>query len=723
MTCDECFEAVSASVDGELPGDQSEAMHLHLDDCADCQRLRERLLSLSAEMKVQPFPEPGPAQVQSVLEAAVSSLTTSRWSALLRLLRCPWESAPWRHGLRLASFGGAAGLAAVALIVRWILPPLSGTEATALGSVPAPFWGQLGSALPALAWLPLLVMLLAAWTGGWPALLSDLHGETRVQPGQVAAAAAGLALAGPFAAVPLLAGLEVGAYVLVCCLWTGICLLAAFAIIAFKTTRPLPRLALDFAVLVLPLALLESLARAGLALPQASEYQPAIAHLVGTLPFPTICAALGLLALSMTLLGAGLVGTIPTYRGAGGRALGLLLLIAGLGCLGYGFKRAYNLGSGSMSSRVRLETSRQAYLLSASEANPWLLPALAYPRLEVESGGDPRPRSRRLAVASAYLDWDEEATLDGVRNWAENAPGVAWGLSAFVDSLGRRQNPVELTLPSEERQKLVNELIHKLRWRVLATTALSSAPGSVHGRLVDARGHRQGLRLRLIEVKGDLSAVEAGLASEAAWAEKVADGDDLAAGYSLPVQRTAVTDAEGEFTSSRVPAGRYVLAFLPEQASPLTVNPSLPGIFEVGEGKLTLEPVRLSDGGQAEELPLQPGRWQAQGAVEFALSADGPSATMARGAVLSTLIDDHPFDSGSAHLKVLMHGGPEARVLLKLTLLSKDGRRQSESEQEVGQGLSELEIASRGREGYLQVVVLAISGNPRLKAARLEVRP
>lgn len=716
MTCDECFEAVSASVDGELPGDEREAMHLHLDDCADCQRLRSRLLSLSAEMKVQPFPEPGPAEARAVLEAALASLTTSRWSALRRLLRFPWESAAWRHGLRLASFGGAAGLAGLALIVRWILPPYSGTEATALGSLPDPLWSQAAGALPALAWMPLLVMLAAAWTGGWPALLADLQGEARVQPGQVVAAALGMAVAGPFAALPLLAGLQPGAYVLVCCLWSGVCLLAAFALVAFKTPRPLPRLALDFAALVLPLALLESLARAALTLPQASEYEPAIALLVGGQSLSALCLGLAGLLLSLTLLGAGLAGALPPYRGGNGRAIAVLMLAAGLSGLAYGVREARaHLPS---PPRLHLE-SGQVYLLATGESNPWLLPTLPYPNLKLEKPGTGQD-GLRAEVAAAYMAWDEPRMLQATRQWADASPGVAWGLSSFVDSLGQRRGP-ELTVPGEERQKLVRELLGELRWRVLSDVRVSTDSGSVSGRVVDARGRREGLRLRLLEVKGELRDVEAQLAAESDWAERVAAGGRFDS--ALPLLRTTLSDAEGEFSFSQVPPGRYVLALLPEQPSALTVNSSLPGVFEVGRGEARLEPIRLSEGGQAEDLSLEAGRWQAQGPVEFALSADGPSASLASGAVISTLVDDHPFDTGSARLKALLEGEPEARGLLKLTLLSKDGRRQAESELEVHPGACELEIAARGREGYLQIALVASQGSLRARAVRLEIRP
>lgn len=718
MTCDECFEAVSASVDGELPGDEREAMHEHLDDCADCQRLRARLLSLSAEMKVQPFPEPGPAEVKAVLEAAVASLTTSRWSALRRWLRFPWESAAWRHGLRLASFGGAAGLAGLALIVRWLLPPLSGTEATALHSLPDPIWSQLAKALPMLAWTPLLVMLVAAWTGGWPALLADLRAEAQVQPGQVAAAALGMAVAGPFAALPLLAALQPGAYVLVCCLWTSFCLLAAFALLAFKTPRPLPRLALDFAALVLPLAVLEGVARAALDLPQASEYEATIAEIVGSYSFPTLCAGIATLVLSLTLLGTGVAGAIPSYRSSGGRSIAFLMLVVGLGALGHGLKEAR--AHLSSAPRLRLDVSRQAYLLATSETNPWLLPALAYPRLEVESEGTAQ-EGLRAQVAAATLDWDEPRLLQATRQWAERTPGVAWGLSAFVDSLGERHGP-KLFVPSEGRQKLVAELLGMLRWRVLSQVQLSAANGSVIGRVIDARGRRAGLRLRLLETRGALEEVETDLAGEAAWAQRVAASTE-GPGNGLPLQRTAITGPEGDFTFPRVPPGRYVLAILPDQASSLTVNPSLPGIFEVGQGEVRLDPIRLSEGGQAEDLPLDSSLWQAQGPVEFTLGVEGPGARLGVGGVVSTLIDDHPFDSGTAQLKVKLDGEPDSRGCLKLTLLSKDGRRQAESEQEVRPGLSEVEIASRGREGYLQIALLASRGSLRAKAVRLEVRP
>jgi predicted anti-sigma-YlaC factor YlaD len=725
MTCDECFEAFSASLDFELPGDEQEAMNEHLDGCPDCQRLRTKLLSMSAEMKGQPFPEPAPEALKAMTEAALAGLQTSRWGLLRRFLRAPYENLLSRHGLRVASFGGVTALVTLSAIARWLLPPYVGMESAAKKGLPeAATWLAWAPSSGALTWAALTVIIVAAWTGGLPALLSDLWSEARLTHRQVGAAALGLALAGPFAALPLLAGLELGAYVLVCCFWTGLCLVAAFALIAFKTPRPLPRLALDFAALVLPLGLLEALARAALDLPRALECQPAIAMLVGSVPFPTLASCLILLASATTLLGSGLAGLIPSYRGGGGRALPLLLILGGLGGLAYGWLEVTPRGVVSP-VRAQLKESRQAYLLAAGPENPWLLPAIDYPRLEVDvAGPGVDPRAARLRLASAYLDWDEARALLALRTWADNAPGVTWGLSSFVDSLGQRQGPL-LTLPTEERQQAVAHLLGQLRWRVLAESALSSDRGSVSGRIEGAQGRREGVRLRLIEVNGELSTTLADLAKEADLARTLVAGDDLDSDFSVPLQRTVTSGVDGEFEITRVPDGQYVLAILSEQALSLTHNSTIPGVFEVKDGqKVRLEPIRLTVGSQGEDLTLDDSRWRAEGAVKFAVESSGPSLTVLPGAVVSTVVDGQTFSSGTAKVKVLTDGEPGAVGLLRVSLLSKEGRLHKESELELeGMGLQELEIASGDRQGYLRVALVGVSGRLKVKAVKLEVLP
>ncbi|MCA9781800.1 MAG: zf-HC2 domain-containing protein, partial [Candidatus Eremiobacteraeota bacterium] len=64
MTCNDCFEAFSCALDGELEPELQEAMNDHLESCADCRHLQTRMLSLSAEMKGQSFPVVPESQVR-----------------------------------------------------------------------------------------------------------------------------------------------------------------------------------------------------------------------------------------------------------------------------------------------------------------------------------------------------------------------------------------------------------------------------------------------------------------------------------------------------------------------------------------------------------------------------------------------------------------------------------------------------------------------------------
>ena len=163
MTCDECFEAFSASADGELTGDDLEAMNEHLDSCPDCQRQRTRLLSLSAEMKGQPFPEVDPAGLKGLVQTVLTgSAPASRWAFLRRALRAPYERWPWRHGLRVAAFGGMSAVVALAAIARWLLPPYAGLEAVPRRGLPdSALWASWAPTGEGLFWASLAVLLVA----------------------------------------------------------------------------------------------------------------------------------------------------------------------------------------------------------------------------------------------------------------------------------------------------------------------------------------------------------------------------------------------------------------------------------------------------------------------------------------------------------------------------------------------------------------------------------
>jgi anti-sigma factor RsiW len=723
MTCDECFEAVSASVDGELASDQQEEVNEHLDGCGDCRRLRARLLSLSAEMKGQPFPEALPERVTALVQAALDGQqASSGWTTFFwrRFLRAPSELWLYRHGLRLTAFGGVTALAVLSIVTRWLLPSYAGLEAAANNGLPnSAAWLAWAPSTLALSWAPLVVLLVAAWTGGLPALLSDLAGEVRLTHLQVATTAAGLALAGPFAALPLLAELEFSAYALVCCFWTGLCMVAAFTLIAFKTRRPLPRLALDFVALVVPLGLLEWLARASVGLPRAVDCQPTLALLVGSVPFSALTTCLALLGLAATALGVGVAGMVPSYRAVGGRWPSLMMLLGGLACLGFSLSRVQPDEAVSP-LRAEMKLGRRAYLLASGPANPWLLTAVDYPALEVAVAGPGKdPRAARLGLAAAILDWDEERTLKALQSWADNAPGVTWGLSALVDSLGERQGRT-LTLPSEDRQRLVQHLLNRLRWRMPdQQIELAQDTGSVSGRIEGVEGQREGLRLRLIEVQDDLDQVSQLLEKEASWATGLVARDDLDPNFSVSMQRTTTTGVDGEFEFRRVRDGRYVLALLAEPSS-LIHNATIPGTFEVKDGqKVSLPPIRLAVGNVGQDLSLESGRWQVQGPAEFSVTSAGPVVALEQGSAISSIVEGQLFSSGTARIKLLTTGGAG---LLQVTLLSKEGRLLKQSQSEIRQsgGLTEIEISSGQRQGYLQISISAV-GRLTVVGLKLEV--
>jgi anti-sigma factor RsiW len=724
MTCDECFEAVSASVDGELPADDHEAMNEHLDGCSDCQRLRARLLSLSAEMKGQPFREPEPEAVKALTEAALAGTQPTAWKLPRQILRAPYERWPWRLGLRAASLTAITALVGLSAIVRWILPAYDGVEAVAREGRPdSATWIAWAPDPALLPWLSLLGLLIGAWTCGAPALVEDLWREAKISHRQVAQAFLGMIAIGPFLALPLLGSLELGGFVLACCLWTGLCLLSGFALVAFKSPRPLPQLALDFVALVLPFGLLEWMARVSLKLPGAPECQPAINLLAGSLPFSTLAAGVAVLSGSALLLGCGLSGFVSPYRGAGGRPCSALLVLCGAGCLLYAWSEARTVGGLVFPPQAELRGGRSAYLLASGGANPWLLPSLEYPALQWESGGrGVDPRADRLAVASAYMSWDEAAMLKALTAWADRAPGVTWGLSDFVDSLGRRQGAV-LALPTEARQQTVAHLLQRLRWRMLAESVLAQERGVVRGRL-EGPGGLQGQKLRLIEVKAGIPEVLDGLAAEVRWAGAVVGSQELGLEFAAPAQRSTVTGPSGEFEFERVPPGRYVLALLPEANLSLTANETLPGVFEVGDGEVRLPDITLSVGSQGHDIVLEPRAWRSEGQVEFSVSAGGPVCQMQASSLCSAFVDGELFHSGTARVKLLATGQPAAGAALSAKILARDGRLIAETTHPIdSSGLQELVISSHGRDGYLQIAIVSGQGSLQVRGVRVEVLP
>ena len=71
MTCDQCFESLSAQLDGELTGADQQAMELHLESCHYCQSMRDRLFDLSGQLKTQAFPPASPETAAQLSKVAL----------------------------------------------------------------------------------------------------------------------------------------------------------------------------------------------------------------------------------------------------------------------------------------------------------------------------------------------------------------------------------------------------------------------------------------------------------------------------------------------------------------------------------------------------------------------------------------------------------------------------------------------------------------------------
>ena len=136
MNCNECFEAFSSALDGELDPAEQSAMTEHLEDCQDCQRLQTKMLALSAELKAQPFPQVPEQRVVRIAARALEGAQASRLGWLRRVIRLPYENWALRAALRAFSFSTLAILVFFAGIVRHLLPSYSGVEAVAKSGLP-----------------------------------------------------------------------------------------------------------------------------------------------------------------------------------------------------------------------------------------------------------------------------------------------------------------------------------------------------------------------------------------------------------------------------------------------------------------------------------------------------------------------------------------------------------------------------------------------------------
>ena len=716
MTCNDCFEALSCVLDGELEPELQDAMNDHLESCADCRHLQTRMLALSAEMKGQSFPVVPESEVRKIVQTALTESATVSWDWLRRLLRFPYESWLPRTALRLVSYGTMLLLVLQTLIIRYVAPLYSGLEATSeQGLEGLSSWPAWSPPLEMVQWWALLVFVVGAWTAGAPGLVVDLWGNSRLIKKHVLTLGTGLLLVGPAMFLPLLAELQVGRYLCACCLWAGICALLTYALLLFKTQRSLPKLAVDFAILALFLGVLEASARRALELDGPATLGNLIELSAGHFSFAGIVSGLALAGGAVILTILGLASFARSYRSRGGAAVGVVALALAAICAA-----KTPLWSVEQNVLIQKDTTQVAYVLGSARSNPWVLSRESYPGLAV--GDDTStPEAARVSLLAAYLRWDEAGFLGLLSSWADRAPGVTWGLVSFIDTLGVR-NGTTLTVPTEERRKLVSHLLQKLKWRRLNDVVLSEPGAIIDGTLIGLDGSPAAnvpLRLFKISDDGSIEDVLVRLSEEQQWARELLTQNIPSPAETFPRRLSVVTDSSGSFRFSRLPAGRYFVAILMEQELNLTLNSSIPGSIDLKEGKRTeLGRIRLSVGTEGRDISLAPDRWRSEGKVSFSTNSEIDSAKLEPRATLTGFVDTQTFAGGRARVKFVSQGAGtvEARFF------SKEGDLNERFQTELSEtGFDELEVDTGEQDGYLQLVVSAKDRQLNLNYVKIEV--
>ena len=722
MTCNECFEAVSSALDGELEPNDQQAMDEHLEECAHCRHLRSRILALSQDIKNQTFPHPTPDQLQTLTRQALAGAQASKFGWLRGWLRRPYENWPLRVGLRFVTSGSLTVLVFLSLLLSYILPAYQGAEAVPKSALP--------QAVGWLEWLPsaelvflnaALVLVFGLWTAGLPGLLLDLVSESTLSVKDIVRLGISSVLLAPLAGLPFLLGLEPSAYIVLGCLWAAFSLIVSYFFVAFKAERSLPKLALDFALLAVVVGILEATARWSQGLPGRQQLLTKIAALVGSADFATLSQCILWSLLGFTIPLVGLICLVPSYRSQGGRTAGVIIFLLGLGCFGFSLSSWRTLPLG-VPVRAEYVGAREAFILGSGQDDPWLLTHLPYPRLDVNVvGPSSSPKAARLRIASAYLDWNEKALLESLTQWAANAPGVAWGLSSFTDNLGQRQQST-MVVPTQARKQAVETMLSELRWRMLDEVVLSQETGTLSGQLMG----QADVAIRLIEVPESGSVQEAvdSLNFEQALVEELAERDPLSPHFQFPSQRTTLTEMDGRFQFQHLSAGRYFLAILKDEPVALTLNPTIPGMIELSDGQqLELPPIQLTSGVAGQDISLAEKDWQAEGVVDFSANSDLTTAKLTPGSSISGFVDSTLFSGGKARLKILAEPSEAGQAHLLVRFLAKNGRELNTWRLPLS-GLSvynELIIDTDGLLGYLQLSFVSQKGQLTVKKIKLEM--
>jgi hypothetical protein len=717
MTCNECFEAFSCAMDGELEPDLQDAMTDHLESCADCQHLQTRMLALSVEMKGQSFPSASQADIKKMTEAALSESATVSLDWLRRFLRFPYEHWVPRTGIRLATYGAMLMLVFQTIIVRSIQPLYSGVEAVSNPGLDGlstwPLWSP---PLGLVHWWALGVFILGAWTAGTPGFAVDLWSRTRLSTKDLLMLGASFLLLGPVMFLPYLAHFQPGRYLFACCAWACLCSFCTYAFMVFKTQRPLPRLAIDFVILAVVLGSLEVAARKALELDGPARLGTLVKVAVGHFGFAGMVSGLSLAGLALVLTVLGLAGVLRSYRSQGGRVISGLFLIAALASVAN-----VPFSSSVRTLSIQAQPEQRAYILGSSRDNPWVLSENAYPGI-APVADDGTPEAARANLVAAYLRWDEAGLLSTLSNWADRAPGVTWGMVAFVDSLGEREGSV-LSVPTEERRKTVSHLLQKLKWRRLNDVVLSSRSGVISGTVIGWDGQpAQDMTLRLIRIddNGSIEQVLQRLSSEQEWAQSLLKQHVIDPADSIPRRLSLVTDANGNFRFSHLSEGRYFLATVMDREISLTLNSSIPGAIDLERNeRLDLDDIRLSVGREGADVSLAADRWQTTGEVSFSHNSEVDSAKLESRASITGFVDTKLFAGGEARVKIVSEGAGslEARFFNKEgDLLDRWSVGLSES------GFDELEVDTSGKEGYLQLILSSADSRLTVTNVKVEVQ-